>query len=379
MPRRGENIYKRKDGRWEARYIKQHSSDGKAIYGYLYAKSYREVKAKLLNRMNSYKESDEEAKQGNIQPYSFLAAAEGWMSSLTPHVKVSTLNRYRNLLELYINPKIGSQELDEITDTVIETHCRELLQHGKQDGTGLSPKTVSDVLAVIRSVMRFASQNGSDISCDGRGIRIKQSAKRLRVFSRAEQEQLCHCLLSQPDGCNMGILVCLFTGLRIGEICALKWSDISIPDQTIHVQRTMQRVQDSDGTSKTKIIISSPKSACSIRSIPVPDELFELILSYGADKSGYFLTNSEAKFIEPRSMQYRFKKILKESNIMDANFHVLRHTFATRCVEAGFDVKSLSEILGHSSVNLTMNRYVHPSMDLKKENMQRLSALFAVK
>lgn len=142
----------------------------------------------------------------------------------------------------------------------------------------------------------------------------------------------------------------------------------------------MQRLQNYESTtSKTKVLVTPPKSSCSIRKIPIPDEIFTLMAALRHNGNSYFLTGSDQKYVEPRSMQYRFQSVIKKCNIPPTNFHTLRHTFATRCVELGFDVKSLSEIWGHASVNITMNRYVHPSMELKQENMNKLSDLFAVK
>ena len=142
----------------------------------------------------------------------------------------------------------------------------------------------------------------------------------------------------------------------------------------------MQRIQEHDSTDKkTKIIVTTPKSSCSIRTIPLPDDLMKLILSQGIHEHGYFLTGDDKKFLEPRTMENRFKRLLDALDIDSINFHSLRHTFATRCVELGFDIKTLSEILGHASVNITMNRYVHPSMNMKKENMKRITLPFMVK
>ena len=202
----------------------------------------------------------------------------------------------------------------------------------------------------------------------------------MRVLTQNEQEKLCSYICHNVTPTNLGILICLYTGLRLGEICALRWEDISLPEQTIHVHQTMQRIQDKKTEGrKTKVIITTPKSSCSIRTIPIPDDLADLIRSHGVQKCGYFLTDSETTYLEPRTMENRFKRVLDAIDTDPINFHALRHTFATKCVELGFDVKTLSVILGHASVNITMNRYVHPSMKMKKENMGRISIPFLVK
>jgi len=202
----------------------------------------------------------------------------------------------------------------------------------------------------------------------------------MKILTREEQIKLCEFLFKDPSFKNTGILICLFTGLRIGEVCALKWKDISLSQKIIYVNKTMQRVQNSNSTDrKTKIIITQPKSSCSIRAIPLPDSIINILSLNQKTDECYVLTGKENTFIEPRNMQYHFKKVLKQCDMDSFSFHALRHTFATRCVEVGFDVKSLSEILGHASINITMNRYVHPSMDLKRENMNLLSVLMSVK
>lgn len=178
----------------------------------------------------------------------------------------------------------------------------------------------------------------------------------------------------------MGILLCLYTGLRLGEICALTWKDILMDEQCLYIHQTMQRIQVKDNTGKkTAVIIMPPKSGCSIRRISIPDEIRQLLSQIQKQDKAYLLTGMVHSYVEPRNMENRFKAVTKECNIIDVNFHALRHTFATRCVELGFDVKSLSEILGHASVNITMNRYVHPSMEHKKKNMNLLSELLTTK
>lgn len=377
MSRKGENIYKRKDGRWEGRYVKSRTCTGKIIYGYVYAKTYRDAKAKL-REITPANQNCHAPAETSVKVFSTVAS--DWYENIKNQTKESTRNKYHNMLSNYILPVYGDQPMEQITYDFIESHCNYLLESGGASQKGLSAKTVTDVLSVIRNILKFSIKKGIYVPCDASSIRIKHISKPMRVLSRGEQEQLCQYLLDELDPCNIGILVCLFTGLRVGEICALRWEDISFSEQTIHVHKTLQRIQNkSDDAPKTKIVVTTPKSACSIRIIPIPDELIGVLAEYKKVSVGYLLTNDEHTFVEPRTMQNRFKKALKMSGIESANFHSTRHTFATRCIELGFDVKSLSEILGHATVNITMNRYVHPTMELKKENMKKLSSLLAVK
>lgn len=377
MPRKGENIYKRKDGRWEGRYIKSRSDSGRAQYGYVYAKSYREAREKLKDAQLAIPASPSAP---HIKSDSLESIAGEWLDSLKPTVKESTWNKYHNLLRLHILPELGSLTLCQLNYDVIKRYCNYLISSGGKKGQGLSEKYVSDTLSVIRSVLRYTSQKGYMLTFDLQSIQVRQHQKEIRVLSTSEQNKLSKYLFSNPNEYNIGILVSLFTGIRVGELCALRWEDISFPDQTLHIHHTMQRVQiHSEGSRKTDVVVTTPKSACSIRTIPIPDTLFAVIAKKYSTGKGYFLTNSESRIIEPRTMQNRFKAALSSSGLPEVNYHVLRHTFATRCVELGFDIKSLSEILGHANVNITMNRYVHPSMDLKKQNMQLLSDLIAVK
>jgi integrase len=306
----------------------------------------------------------------------FSKISEEWLLSLQPQIKESTFNKYQNLLKKYINPELGGTPPGEITCGELERMCARLLQEGGVGKSCLSSKTVADSLSVVRRVLSYASTHYEVKTCDANSVRVKQKGHKIRIFSRSEQEKLCDYLYSHPDKFNLGILVCLFTGLRIGEICGLRWEDISLEDRTVRIRRTIQRIQSSSDTgSKTHVIITSPKSVNSLRTIPIPDVLFPIICEHQNINYGFFLTNSSEKFVEPRLMQFHFKKVLEECGLEHANFHALRHSFATRCVELGMDVKSLSEILGHSGISITMERYVHPSMEVKRENINRLSAL----
>lgn len=379
MPRKGENIYKRKDGRWEGRFIKARSSEGKAIYGYLYAPSYREIKNKMAR---TARETDIVKNKQEISPpcnILFYEIAEQWKSTMIPHVKESTSVKYNNLLRSYILPLLGEKTIQSLSHEDIVCFCNTLLLKGGVKENGLSSKTVADCLSLVRSILKYSSNQGILPLCDGKSVSIKQCSKELRILSIKEQDCLYQYLYDNLNERNIGILICLFTGLRIGEICALRWGDISLTEQTLRVRLTMQRIQTSPGTDKkTKILIAAPKSSCSVRTIPLPNELVQILSSYEREENAYVLTGVTEKFVEPRTMQNHFRRITNACGISNVNYHALRHTFATRCVELGFDIKSLSEILGHASVNITMNRYVHPSMETKRKNMMRLSELFPV-
>lgn len=376
MSKRGENIYKRKDGRWEGRYIKNRTSGGKAIYGYVYAHSYKETRSKLQDAIRDW-HSSEQACQEETETTDFQSLAEEWFCHMKPLVKESTYRKYSNLWQSYIRPQLGHMQIPDISQSILEEYCTALLTSGGSKGEGLSAKTVSDTMSLIRCVLQFCISKKIVVSCDTRMITVKQCTKKMRVLTVKEQQILCNHIYSDLSPQNVGVLFCLFTGIRVGEICALKWEDISFSENTVHIHQTMQRIQIDETENKTKIIVTTPKSTCSIRTIPLPDELISVLKTVRGSASGYFLTGSDKRWIEPRTMQYHFKSLLKRCKIEDANYHALRHTFATRCVELGFDVKSLSEILGHASVNITMNRYVHPSMNLKRKNMERLSGLFS--
>lgn len=378
MSRKGENIYKRKDGRWEGRYIKGRTPTGGAIYGYLYAKNYRDLKRKMshLDNMKEVLYSPSSKKP----PILFKNISEEWMVSVQPRVKESTIVKYDNLLKNYILPYLGEKNIMMINHNQVDALCNELLSIGGKNKKGLSPKTVSDTLSLIRNIMRYSANKGYISLYAGSSITIKQQSKEIRILTKKEQEKICKYIYSNLNEKNLGILICLFTGLRVGEICALKWGDISFDEQILFVHQTMQRIQIKNNSNgrKTKILISAPKSPCSIRTIPLPEGLMKVLREHSKAVDAYVLTGSASKYIEPRTMQNHFKKIIQRCSVADANFHSLRHTFATRCVEVGFDIKSLSEILGHASVNITMNRYVHPSLELKQENMNRLFKFIAV-
>ncbi len=373
MSKKGENIYKRKDGRWEGRYIRLYDENGKAKYGYVYGKSYGDVKQRLLEK-KAFLSNHTEALSRCSSLYTDVLDA--WLQSTRINIKESTYARYSHLIETHIRPQLGKYPLSKISTQLIEGFIETQLNSGRLDKNGgLSAKTVTDILTIVKSTMEYARYNDLIVSCHLSKLTIKKKDKEMRVLCQSEQDALIRVLIADMDLYKFGVLLSLYTGIRIGELCALQWEDISIVNSTLKIRKTMQRIQETNigAASKTKVIITEPKSDCSVRDIPLPSFLVEIAGQFVGHPKAFILSGERGKYVEPRTMQNHFKAYIAESGIDNANFHALRHTFATRCVEVGFEIKSLSEVLGHSNVNITLNRYVHSSFELKHTNMNKLA------
>lgn len=377
MARKGENIYKRKDGRWEGRYHKSRNSNGRIRYGYVYAKTYSEVKNKLVRAQQEASIINTVANDVIIHP--FAATAREWLLYKTPFLKEASVSKYTNIINLHLIPYFREQTIHSITFQKIEAFYNTLLVKSTSKGTCLAPKTIVDIISVMKSILVYANTKGYLNYIPFIRLEYKRSTKTLSIISVRNQQILFSYLHQNLTYRNLGLLICMYTGIRLGEICALTWDDVSLTEGCIYINKTMQRIQKEHDGKKTMILIAEPKTASSIRTIPLPRQLSQIIKASKLSRSGYLLTGSSERYIEPRTYQHHFKKILKACEIPCTNFHTLRHTFATRCVELGFDIKTLSEILGHSSINITLNRYVHPSFDLKKQNMNKINKLLAVK
>lgn len=313
---------------------------------------------------------------GSADYLKFERAAHEWLKLKETELKLSSTVKYANIIVHYLIPEFGERDIEIITRDDIWRFSGSLLEHGSADSLGLSPKTVNCILSVLKNIFAYYAREKYAAVADIKDISVKQPQKTMRILSRSEQAAVSDFLCSNPTPCHLGVLLSLYTGLRIGEICALKWGDINFSEKYVYVHNTMQRIQTlSDTGGKTQVIIMPPKSECSIRRIPIPTKIIPLLARSRQQPDSFLLTGRNDRYIEPRCMENHFGRIKQYCGISDINFHALRHTFATRCIELGFDIKSLSEILGHASVNITLNRYVHPSMELKRENMDKLCAL----
>lgn len=302
--------------------------------------------------------------------------AQCWLEDIRISVKESTYTRYWRITDKYILPHLGNVQIVEIDCLCINRFTENMLSNGGMRQTGLAPKTVTDVLCVLKSILKFARQQGYECaSLDG--VRFPQRrARNVSILTAESRELLESLVLYRQDSTSVGVLLSLFTGLRIGEVCGLKWSDIDTKAQLLHIRRTVERILDldPDAVKKTKIVVSEPKTANSLRVIPLPAFLGNILADLAGEHDTYILTGTE-KPMEPHCFYLRYRRFMEKNEIGGYSFHALRHTFATRCVEVGFDTKSLSEILGHSNVSTTLSFYVHPSIEQKRAQMEKLNPI----
>lgn len=367
--RTGQNIYKRKDGRWEGRYFNGYDSNGKIKYISVYAKSYGEVKEKL----NCIKKVTQNACTKHIN-IDFKSVCYEWLEAKQDIIKISSFANYKFIVKRYILPCFINKKIYEIGKTSLS----DLMIKNK----GLSQKSLRSISTVFKEIVSFINER-YNFHIDLMPYNFTNTnSKSFNVLSKYEREKLESYLLKDTDLLKLGILLCLYTGLRIGEICAIKWSDIDLENGIIQVNKTIQRIQNTDKESKTKtkIIIDIPKTGNSIRDIPIQEHIKNILKCHKIKYNEHtYLLTGNMNYIEPRALQYKFKKYLEEAEINNINFHALRHTFATRAIESGIDIKSVSEILGHSTVSMTLEKYVHITMEHKQKEINKIITLNSLK
>lgn len=374
MARHGENIRKRKDGRWEGRYKAYDESRGRTVYRSLYGRTYDEVKEKLI-RIRSGLAAEEAG--GGKKPDEweriscpsttllFSQAAERWLAEVKENRKYSTYVKYDTIYRIHLEKQAGSCVLS----------AGQALELGVKISDHLSEKEWSgsiqkSVRCVANQILNYANKNYSFGVPRLESTLVKEKKKSAAVLSGMEQRKLLDCIYNEVEPFGIAVVLCLHAGLRLGELCALKWTDLDFKNRTLTVNRTVQRIAVKGYETKTILLETDPKSESSKRTIPLTSEMAVLLARLDIHSLYMFGKN---KPLEPRTMQYRFRKILGRAGVGSRKFHSLRHTFATNCVENGMDAKSLSEILGHSDVKITLNRYVHPTMDSKQKQIGALS------
>ena len=329
MARRGENIRKRKDGRWEGRYIKARTPEGKIQWGYVYGTVYAEVKRVLIQKKA-------EAGFYNLKrtDLTFEALAEVWLRSQRNSIKESTYAHYS------YKP--------------------------------LGNSSARECLSMLRRICKYAAHLRL-IRPMELEVALPKAIDKISVpLSPAEQQRLYQYVQENPTPRKIGLLLGVELGLRIGEICGLQWGDFDLKLGTLKINRTVCRISCENG--HTKVVIQTPKTRTSRREIPIPKCLLVMLkkLHGNASNATWFLSGNESKPTESRCYRKSIKAYLKQATVRQVRPHALRHTFATTCLQAGCDVKTLSELLGHANANITLQRYVHSDLTRKRREMNRI-------
>ena len=356
------NAYHRKDGRWEGRIPQGKSEDGRRKFLYILARTKEEMLRKMEEiRLNS--------RPSGICNKTLCTIFEEWFSSVKHRIKESTAANYIMKADKHILPIFGKKPISDIKQDDVYAFIAD------KQKSGFSERYIADIVVLMKSIFKYASTSYHIFNpLDGLRLQKRKNAE-IQLLDQEEQERLQVYISNNWNHGTLGTALSISTGIRIGELCALQWGDIDLEKRILTVRKTMQRIQAPTDTAKTKLIITDPKSESSRRKIPIPDCMMSFLLKFKGKSDDYVLTGTD-KPVEPRTMQYRFSKILKNANLPSVHFHALRHIFASTCIRLGFDVKSLSELLGHSSVEITLNRYVHSSFEQKQAYMKQIAFHF---
>lgn len=292
---------------------------------------------------------------------------EEWKEEKKKYVKKSTYAAYQLLIQNHIKPYFG--DLYEVNEEKVQQFVFDKLD------AGLSEKTIRDIIIVLKMILKFGIKNGylEYVQIDAK-FPSKQEKKDLDVLSKADQKKFMEHLRNNFTFKNLGIFICLSTGMRIGEICGLRWCDVDTAEGVIKVRHTLQRIYIIEGeTRHTELLLDTPKTANSVRDIPMSSELLKMLKSLNkVVNENYYVISNDIKPIEPRTYRNYYKKLCKQLDISELKFHGLRHSFATRCIESKADYKTVSVLLGHSNISTTLNLYVHPNKEQKKKTIDKM-------
>lgn len=367
MVRRGENIYKRKDGRWEGRYIKAREECGRIIYGYIYSKNYLELKNKLIINKYMFQENYNETQANDFTFQGTLnECIPLWQKEIFSIVKPSTYASYCHKMENYIVPTLGQYKVRLINKQVIEDWLFKLKDK-------LAASSIRVVFLTLKSFFKvLESKNLVTLNPCTTVVLKDNNSRKNKALSKNEQLILQKKAQKHPKG--LVVNLALETGLRIGELSGLKWCDIDFELNILHVRRTVQRINNPDKNSKTKtiILIGKPKTIYAERDIPITPNMSELLLTLKNKKYGEFVFGND-KPIEPRVLSNWLKIISNDALDKNIHFHLLRHSFATRCIENKVPITTISELLGHSSVKMTLDIYTSSFLEEKRKAIELIT------
>ena len=300
-----------------------------------------------------------------------------WLDNyVRPTSKQKTHTRYEQIVHSHLIPRLGLYEMEELTPQLLQHQIVDMGKNGnKRTGKGLAPSTLNLIVAVIQDSLTTAySIELTKLYMADKIKRPRIEQKKVECFTVAEQKTLEDVVKNDKRTKTFGILLCLYTGLRIGELLALEWTDIDFEKREISISKTCHDSKDESG--RYERFVNPPKTSTSMRVIPIPKQLMPTLREIKRKNGSRYVVGDGDKIISVRSYQRTYELILKKHGLPHRGFHALRHTFATRALECGMDVKTLSEILGHKNPTVTLNRYAHSLMEHKKDMMNRLGKLF---
>lgn len=364
MARKGENIYKRKDGRWEGRYKKGRKRNGQLKYGYIYGKTYTEVKHKLYAYKLKYHHLIQ-VRGDSALPYeewSFI-----WLTKQQTTIKASTYSTYLYKLKKYVFPTIGNIPLNLITSQAIQSLINDWKEHG------LKSTTIHVLYQIVKTTFKEAVAKQYLIQSPCTSIQLPKKLRTTpKALTKEDQKLLENTVKKLPLYKGLSVLLSLHTGMRIGEIAALKWESIDWVNQLIHVQQTFQRLPI--GLNKTQLHLDHTKTESSNRVIPIGRTLYKYLKKWQRKSTSPYVCSKNQSPSEPRLLTYYFHKIRELCGLTSVHFHQLRHTFATRCIEVKADIASVSRLLGHTSIHTTLNIYTDSLIETRKTVIKQMTS-----
>ena len=298
---------------------------------------------------------------------SFPRICNLWAEEKRRQVKPTSMAAYMVSIDKYLLSHFS--KLSDVNSESVQNFISEKIM------AGLSVKSIKDILVVLKMIMKYAVSSGYKINWNYKAALPKEiKSKDITVFTTVQQKKLMDYLTSNWNYKNLGILICLTTGLRIGEICGLKWADINFEMSSLSINKSVYRLYfPNSQNEKSRLIVNTPKTRHSYRTIPLPSNILKLITEYNTDRNkDYFIVSNSSKPMEPRNYRNYFHQLLRSLDLPILKFHSLRHSFATRCIENNCDYKTVSAILGHADISTTLNLYVHPSAEQKRSCIEKM-------